>query len=94
MHYIKVSRESKKVPGKILTACMPIFNEEFERLTFEGTSGFCLNCGHQADGIEPDARKYECETCGKERLYGLEELLLMGLVVTRELQAQEHVYES
>ena len=39
--------------------------------------GFCLSCGDEAYGVEPDARKYECESCGKDKVYGAEELLLM-----------------
>ena len=37
--------------------------------------GFCIACGEDADGVEPDARKYECECCGKRAVYGAEELL-------------------
>lgn len=44
----------------------------------EGTFGACLACGEQAFGVEPDARKYECEVCGERQVYGLEELVLMG----------------
>jgi predicted RNA-binding Zn-ribbon protein involved in translation (DUF1610 family) len=39
--------------------------------------GFCLACGAEAYGVEPDARKYECEECGKAKVYGAEEILLM-----------------
>jgi len=39
--------------------------------------GFCLACGADAEGVEPDARKYECECCGKRAVYGAEELLMM-----------------
>lgn len=39
--------------------------------------GFCLACGAQADGVEPDARNYECDTCGEEQVFGAEELLMM-----------------
>ena len=39
--------------------------------------GFCLACGAEAYGVEPDARRVECEECGKARVYGAEELLLM-----------------
>ena len=39
--------------------------------------GICLACGEEAYGVEPDARKYECESCGAYRVYGAEELLLM-----------------
>ena len=39
--------------------------------------GFCLICGAEAEGCEPDARKYECEACGEKQVYGAEELLMM-----------------
>ena len=39
--------------------------------------GFCIACGAEAYGVEPDARKYECEECGKPKVYGAEELLMM-----------------
>ena len=43
--------------------------------------GWCLKCGHEVDGVEPDARKYVCECCGLPKVYGIEELLLMGLAI-------------
>ena len=39
--------------------------------------GFCLACGAENYGVEPDARKYECEDCGKPKVYGAEEILMM-----------------
>ena len=39
--------------------------------------GICLACGEEQGGCEPDARKYECESCGERRVYGAEELLIM-----------------
>jgi ribosomal protein L37E len=45
----------------------------------DNNSGYCLACGEQAFGIEPDARKYQCESCGMPKVYGSQELLLMGL---------------
>jgi hypothetical protein len=39
--------------------------------------GFCIRCGAEHDGCEPDARKYPCEDCGANAVYGAEELLLM-----------------
>jgi hypothetical protein len=39
--------------------------------------GFCLACGEDADGCEPDARNYECECCGEHKVYGAEEVLMM-----------------
>jgi len=41
--------------------------------------GFCLACGEEAYGVEPDARGYECESCGANKVYGAEELLMMGV---------------
>lgn len=38
--------------------------------------GFCVVCGEDAEGVEPDARRYPCEHCGKRGVYGAEELLL------------------
>lgn len=38
--------------------------------------GFCLECGEEHDGIEPDARKYKCEKCGAMKVYGAEEISL------------------
>ena len=38
--------------------------------------GFCLACGAEADGCDPDARGYECEACGERQVYGAQELLL------------------
>lgn len=42
--------------------------------------GFCLACGEDADGCEPDARNYTCECCGAEQVFGAEELTMMGVV--------------
>lgn len=39
--------------------------------------GFCVACGEDANGVEPDARKYECESCGEFAVYGAEELAFL-----------------
>jgi hypothetical protein len=39
--------------------------------------GFCLACGEDADGCEPDMRRGECEACGARAVYGAEEVLIM-----------------
>jgi hypothetical protein len=39
--------------------------------------GFCIACKAEAHGVEPDARKYECECCGAKKVYGAEELVMM-----------------
>jgi predicted amidophosphoribosyltransferase len=38
--------------------------------------GFCLACGADADGCEPDAREYTCEACGEPQVFGAEEILM------------------
>ena len=42
--------------------------------------GFCIRCGAEAEGVEPDARRYECESCGEPGVYGAEELLMRLIV--------------
>lgn len=42
--------------------------------------GFCLECGEEAEGVEPDARNYECEACGANRVFGAEEIFICGLI--------------
>jgi hypothetical protein len=48
--------------------------EMCERDEYEG---ICLACGEDQWGVEPDARRYECDNCGKEKVYGCQELILM-----------------
>jgi len=43
-----------------------------------GNAGFCLNCGEELEGIDPDARGDECECCGSQSVYGAQELVMMG----------------
>lgn len=38
--------------------------------------GFCIACGEEVEGCEPDAREYECPECGTDTVYGAEELLI------------------
>lgn len=40
--------------------------------------GFCIACGNEQHGCEPDAREYECEACGERKVFGAEELIIMG----------------
>ena len=48
--------------------------------THDDGAGACIACGAETSGVEPDARRYECEACGARKVYGLEELLIMGYV--------------
>ena len=47
-----------------------------EQMSSLENPGFCVACGEDAEGCEPDARKYECGACGEMAVYGAEELLL------------------
>ena len=40
--------------------------------------GWCLACCRKATGVEPDARKYPCEHCHAKKVYGAEEIVMMG----------------
>jgi hypothetical protein len=37
--------------------------------------GFCLSCGEEQDGCEPDAQNYECESCGESEVFEAEFIL-------------------
>ena len=53
--------------------------KQLEKASYDGAVGYCLKCGSKAYGVEPDARKYECDNCGAFKVYGADELLLMVL---------------
>lgn len=45
-------------------------------LTTLDNPGFCLACGEEANGCEPDAEGYRCHECGKPLVYGAEAVAL------------------
>ncbi len=47
------------------------------RATALDDPGMCLACGAEAEGVEPDARNYECEACGEAQVFGIEEVVLL-----------------
>jgi Zn finger protein HypA/HybF involved in hydrogenase expression len=49
--------------------------------------GFCLSCAEVVDSIEPDARATDCPSCAAAKVYGAEELLLMGLYFDEDREA-------
>jgi hypothetical protein len=54
--------------------------EEFQQ-------GGCIACGALRDCCEPDARRYECDQCGKRAVFGTDELALMGYIETADTPA-------
>jgi hypothetical protein len=49
----------------------------YRRMTTLDNPGFCLDCGTEAHGCEPDARHYRCESCELRAVFGADEILLM-----------------
>jgi|TARA_Y100000034_G_C6770429_1_gene343676 hypothetical protein len=47
-----------------------------EAIQEDNHRGFCLACGGDAYGVEPDAREYKCEECGERKVYGAEEYMI------------------
>ena len=52
-------------------------NELIEAAASDCGEGVCLACGEFQDGCEPDARNYTCDSCGKNKVFGAEEAILM-----------------
>jgi len=52
-------------------------DEVMEAVERDDHAGFCIECGNEQYGCEPDARKYECEACGEKAVYGAMECLMM-----------------
>lgn len=57
-----------------------MFKVTEEQMLTDRDMGYCIYCGEEAYGVEPDARRYVCDACDKPGVYGLEELLMMGRV--------------
>jgi hypothetical protein len=55
----------------------PSITEEriYNTVAQDDSVGFCTKCGDDAYGVEPDAERYECESCGAHAVYGAEQLL-------------------
>lgn len=70
----RASRAMRMHPS--ITADRVVEAVEREMTTLDNP-GFCIACGEEADGCEPDARCYECEFCGERKVYGAQELLFM-----------------
>lgn len=47
------------------------------QMTSLDNPGFCIACGCETDGCEPDAQNYECPECGEHKVFGAEILLFM-----------------
>lgn len=79
MKTIQKSIVSSKTGKPIQFVSFEMSQDEFHEAD-EGSIGYCIRCGSDCDGCEPDARRYRCEACSKTSVYGTQELLIMGLV--------------
>jgi len=50
-----------------------------DHLMADDSVGFCIRCGHEHHGIEPDVDNAKCKECGNNGVFGVEELLVRGL---------------
>ncbi|MFN0056418.1 MAG: hypothetical protein ACKV0T_30090, partial [Planctomycetales bacterium] len=67
--------------GPTMTTIKPIeLTEEAYANLAENYGGFCVVCRDEAYGVEPDARRYRCESCGANAVFGAEELLIRGVI--------------
>ncbi len=58
-----------------------ITEQECQEMMFGlGNPGVCIGCGmvDEYAGCEPDARFYSCPECEEDKLFGLEEAIIMG----------------
>jgi hypothetical protein len=56
-----------------------LMDADMRRRTTLDDPGLCVVCGNEQAGTEPDARRYRCEACGAQAVFGAEELLLRVL---------------
>lgn len=62
-----------------------ILTQEALEYMMEDNMGVCTECGNEQDCCEPDARRYTCEDCGSRSVYGMDELLCMGMIELEEV---------
>jgi hypothetical protein len=72
-----LNRMSFEAARDALKAKKVTLEQVVEAIESQEYAGFCLACGSQADGVEPDAERYRCEACGAHLVYGAEQILIM-----------------
>lgn len=63
---------------------IPVPHADYLRMRGEYI-GLCLECHEERECTEPDACSYPCEECKSDRVFGIEELLLMGRIEITEV---------
>lgn len=64
--------------GEEITIPDLTMDQIIEAVEADDSIGFCIYCGYETSGVEPDARDYKCDNCEKEGVYGAEELMMMA----------------
>lgn len=58
----------------------PVTPEDMDRVMAaveaDDCVGFCLACGNEQGGVEPDAEGYRCEECGERSVWGADQILI------------------
>jgi len=67
---IKFKRGAKISRNAILRAAE-------EHMFGTGNPGFCIACGEEREGCEPDASYYDCYKCGEAAVHGAESLMML-----------------
>jgi hypothetical protein len=75
-----MTRERATFNGQAVLRPVMTADELQDSLWSMDSLGWCLECGTETDGVEPDARNYRCDECGMLQVYGMEELLMMSLI--------------
>lgn len=63
------------IPHSSITA-QRVYEAVVEGMCSTDSPGFCLSCGADADGVEPDARGYTCDVCGDDAVASAQFVLL------------------
>ena len=68
---MSTAKMKKPTKAQLLTHAVGLVEEG------DDCTGICLECGNEQDGVEPDAEGYRCECCGKRKVAGAEQIVLM-----------------
>ena len=58
---------------------VPDFEWVEDAMHSDDSLGWCLACGSEAFGVEPDAERYSCEACGEHAVFGAGNLVVCEL---------------
>lgn len=60
------------------TEAQKLGHQILEAIERDDGTGICIGCRHEQGQCEPRARALACEACGEHKVYGVQELVLMG----------------